>query len=592
MIQTQPRPRAGSRRRGPSLRALAALPPLLLALTACARPAALRVDGTVDAASVGQTVRTNGGVVVSTNEIASRAGAEVLRAGGNAIDAAIATGFALAVVHPSAGNIGGGGFMVVRFPDGTATTFDFREKAPLASHPEMFVDEEGAYSRQVQANSHVAVGVPGTVAGFALAHERYGRLGWRSLVEPSVALAGEGIVLTDALARSIAGQVTGGMQRYPASVQAFSRDGTPYEAGELWRQPDLARSLERIMLEGRAGFYLGETARLIAEDMRANGGLITEEDLARYEAVEREPVTGTFRGFDVISMPPPSSGGVALVQMLNILEGFDLAAMGQRSAAYIHHLAEAQRFAYRDRARNLADPDFWDVPVERLTGKAYAAELAARVDPARAGASLLEDLLVPAESLETTHYSVVDADGMAVSVTYTLEAGYGSRITVPGGGFLLNNEMGDFNGFPGISTPTGQIGNEPNLARPEQRMLSSMTPTILARDGRLVAVIGSPGGRTIINTVLHVTLNLTEFGMSLEEALAAPRTHHQWFPDRISIEARLDAPEVIAALEAMGHSVNAGGSQGEVNAIAVDPVTGVRTAVPDPRASDAGAAGG
>jgi gamma-glutamyltranspeptidase/glutathione hydrolase len=558
---------------------------------ACLQPGEppARVEPRVNPAAVGRTVRTDGGVVVSANEIASRAGAEVLRSGGNAIDAAIATGFALAVVHPTAGNIGGGGFMVIRFPDGRARTFDFREKAPSAAHPKMFVDASGAYSRRVQANSHVAVGVPGTVAGFALAHQRYGSGAWERLVEPAVRLAAEGTIMSAPLARSLE-SVLDEMQHYPASVAAFSKQGTPYEAGELWRQPDLARVLERIRRDGRDGFYRGETARLIAAEMRQGGGLMTEDDLARYEAAERDPVRGTFRGYDVISMPPPSSGGTALIEMLNILEGYDLKVMGRQSAVYFHHLAEAQRLAYRDRARHLADADFWDVPVARLTSKEYAAELRGQIHPDRAGTSSPDDLMPAPESLETTHYSVVDAEGTAVAVTYTLEAGYGSKITVTGGGFLLNNEMGDFNGFPGVTTDSGQIGTEPNLARPGQRMLSSMTPTILARDGRLVAVLGSPGGRTIINTVLHMVLNIAEFDLDLEQALAAPRSHHQWLPDRLAIEERLKDEQVIATLKAMGHSASMGGTQGQVHAILIDPATGARVAAPDPRSSDAGAA--
>jgi gamma-glutamyltranspeptidase/glutathione hydrolase len=564
-----------------------------LLLGSCAGPATLppiQVAPQIDQAAAGQTVRSSTGVVVSQNEIASRVGAAVLRNGGNAVDAAIATGLALAVTHPTAGNIGGGGFMVIRLPDGRATTIDFREKAPIAAHPKMFVDQNGEYSRQVQANTHLAVGVPGTVAGFALAHDRYGRADWAGLVQPAVTLADEGIVLSESLANSLAGQVRGGMSRYPASVQAFSKNGTAYAAGETWRQPDLARTLGRIMEQGRDGFYRGETARLIAQDMAANGGMITERDLAEYDAVEREPIRGTFRGYEVISMPPPSSGGVALVQMLNLLEGYDLRSMGQGTAPYYHHLAEAQRIAYRDRARHLADSDFWPVPIEKLTSKEYAAGLRAQIDSRRAGVSAVEQIELPEESPETTHYSVVDADGMAVSVTYTLEAGYGSKITVPGGGFLLNNEMGDFNGWPGLTSATGQIGSEPNLTRPEQRMLSSMTPTIIARNGDLVAVIGSPGGRTIINTVLNIALNIMEFGMGIEEALAAPRSHHQWLPDRLTIENRADE-SVTRALEAMGHTVSRGGSQGSANSVMVDPATGMAVGAPDPRSADAGAAG-
>lgn len=535
-------------------------------------------------------LRRPSGMVVSASAIASEVGARVLEAGGNAVDAAVATGFALAVTHPAAGNVGGGGFMVIRFPDGRATAIDFREKAPLAAHPGMFLDEDGEYSSAIHHDSHRAVGVPGTVAGFALAHEQYGRAPWRELVDPAVRLAADGFEMTPGLARSLAA-VLPSMRRYPASVQAFSKDGEPYDAGELWRQPDLARTLERIRDQGRDGFYFGETARLIAEEMRRGGGLITEEDLARYRAAERSPLRGNYRGYEIIGMPPPSSGGIALIQMLNILEGYDLAALGHNTAPYVHHLAEAMRRAFLDRARYVADSDFVDVPIQRLTSKEYAAQLRAGIDRARAGESEPDDVALIAESMETTHYSVVDADGMAVAVTYTLEASYGSKITVPGAGFLLNNEMGDFNGKPGLTTETGLIGTDANLARPEQRMLSSMTPTIVARNGDLVAVVGSPGGRTIINTVLQVILNFVDFGMPIQDAVDARRFHHQWLPDRIAMEADAVSPAVVRALEEMGHAVRTGGTQGRVHAIMIDPVTGERIGAADPRDPDAGAAG-
>ena len=567
---------------------LAAL--LLLAFPAC--------EATQEAASATPAVLVDGpgpqhasnGMVASVNAIASRVGAEVLRAGGNAVDAAIATGFALAVVHPSAGNIGGGGFMVIRFPDGRSTALDFREKAPLAAHAEMFLDENGEYSSQIHHNSHLAVGVPGTVAGFAMAHEKYGSGQWADLMNPAIQLADEGFELSEALAGSI-NRTLRSMERYPASVAKFSRDGEPYGVGEVWQQPDLARSLERIRDQGRDGFYLGETARLIAEEMVRGGGMITEEDLARYQPQDRTPIRGTFRGYDIISMPPPSSGGTALVEMLNILEGFDLAASGHNSAPYVHHLAEAMRRAFRDRAQYMADSDFADPPLERLTSKSYAEVLRAEINPALASVSAPSDIQLPYESLETTHYSVVDADGMAVAVTYTLEAGYGSNIVVPGGGFLLNNEMGDFNGQPGLTNERGLIGTEPNLARPEQRMLSSMTPTILAKDGKLVAVVGSPGGRTIINSVLQVVLNITEFGMNIHEAVSAKRFHHQWLPDALRIEADGVTPETVASLEAMGHTVSMAGSQGSTPSVFMDPETGELIGAPDPRDRDGGAAG-
>ena len=562
--------------------------PLLVALVGC-QPG--EAPPQPDAASPeSRAVRSRDGMVSSTNIIASEVGAQVLAAGGNAVDAAIATGFALAVVHPSAGNIGGGGFMVIRSPDGSATALDFREKAPIAAHPEMFTDENGEYSFDIHHNSYVAVGVPGTVAGFALAHERYGSgTPWADLVEPAVSLAGDGFSLSPALARSLA-SVLSRMEPYPASVAQFSKDGVPYEEGELFRQADLARTLGRIRDQGRDGFYAGETARLLAEEMERGGGMITEEDLARYEAQERVPIRGTYRGYELVSMPPPSSGGTAIVQMLNILEGFDLASLGHNSAAYLHHLTEAMRLTYRDRAQHLADTDFADVPLERLTSKSYADELRATIASDRAGHSEPSQLVMAEESTETTHYSVVDGDGMAVSVTYTLENGYGSKVTVPGAGFLLNNEMGDFNGKPGLTDERGLIGTEPNQARPEQRMLSSMSPSVLSRDGELVAVIGTPGGRTIINTVLQLVLNIVDHGMTAEEAVAAPRIHHQWLPNNVRIEEGGISDEDVAALEAMGHVVQVRGGQGRANSIGVDPETGEFIGASDPRSPDGGAA--
>ena len=557
---------------------------------ACSRPAA---DVPAPEVSVVRDVMaSSGGMVVSAYPEASVAGAEVLAAGGNAVDAAIATGLALAVTHPAAGNIGGGGFMVIRFPDGSSTAIDFREKAPLRAHPEMFVGEDGEYSYQIHHRSHLAVGVPGTVAGFALAHDKYGSAEWAGLVEPSVALARDGFVVSERLAGSL-GRMVDRFRDYPASFAQYSRDGEPYEVGDTLVQAELAATMERIRDEGRDGFYLGTTARLLAEEMERGGGWITEEDLARYEAKEREPVRGTYRGYEVISMPPPSSGGTALVQMLNLLEGFDVAGMGAGSPEVAHHLIEAMRRAFRDRAMFLADPDFADVPVGRLTSKAYADEMRPTIQPAAAGVSAPADVDAAAdrESSETTHYSVVDADGMAVSVTYTLEGGYGSYITVPGAGFLLNNEMGDFNARSGLTNESGLIGTDANLARPEQRMLSSMTPTILARDGELVAVIGSPGGRTIINTVLHLVVNTVDFALAPADVVAARRLHHQWLPDRARLENGYMSEADGAVLAAMGHEVGWTGSQGIAHCIFVDAATGELVGVPDPRDSDGAAAG-
>jgi gamma-glutamyltranspeptidase / glutathione hydrolase len=565
--------------------------PLLLATTVAAASCAPASQSSSASGQIERTGRATSAMVVSANQIASDVGAEVLRNGGNAVDAAIATGLALAVVHPTAGNIGGGGFMVIRFPDGRTTALDFREKAPLRAHAEMFVDPAtGEYSSTIHHRSHLAVGVPGTVAGFDYAHRRYGTADWSSLVQPAVRLAEEGFPLSENLARSFAG-VLRSMQDYPASVAKFSNNGTPYTEGAVWRQPDLARTLERIRIDRRDGFYAGETARLLAAEMARGGGMITEEDLAKYEPREMTPVTGTYRGYDIISMPPPSSGGVAMVEMLNILEGFDLRSMGHNTAPYIHHLAEAMRRAYRDRAQYVADPEFADVPVTRLTSKQHADSLRRTIDPNRASVSSTSELVMPAESDQTTHYSVVDGSGLAVSVTYTLEQGYGSKIVVPGAGFLLNNEMGDFNARPGLTTETGLIGTEANLARPEQRMISSMTPSILARDGELVAVFGSPGGRTIINTVMQMVLNIVDHQMPIVDAVAAKRMHHQWLPDRISIEADGATEQAVEQLRAMGHEVRMGGRQGSVHAIMIDPRTGERIGAADTRDADSGSAG-
>jgi gamma-glutamyltranspeptidase/glutathione hydrolase len=480
--------------------------------------------------------------------------------------------------------------MVVRFSNGQTTAMDFREKAPLGSFPEMWLDENGEYSLNVHHRSAKSIGVPGTVAGFDRAHKLYGDLSWERIVSPSVALAEHGFELSETLANNLASFVAG-RARPPATVAQFSKGGTAYAEGETLRQPDLARTLQRIQFEGRDGFYRGETARLIVEEMRRGGGLITAADLELYEARERSTIHGTYRGYEIISMPPPSSGGVGLVTMLNILEGFDLASFGHNSASYIHYVSEAMRRAFRDRAHYLADADFVDVPVHELTSKAHAAELRASITADRASVSETSDIAMGYESSETTHYSVVDGDGMAVSVTYTLESGYGSGIVVTGGGFLLNNEMGDFNAGPGLTDDSGLIGTTANLARPQQRMLSSMTPSIVARDGRLVAVVGSPGGRTIINTVMQIILNVVDFGMNIQMAVEAPRMHHQWLPDRIRIEESGVGSATVQRLEAMGHTVQTASSQGTAHSIMIDPRTRERLGAADPRSPDARARG-
>jgi gamma-glutamyltranspeptidase/glutathione hydrolase len=543
-----------------------------------------------------EPVRARRGMVVSAHYLATQAGVDVLKKGGNAVDAAIAVGFALAVTHPAAGNIGGGGFLIARMASGETRAFDFREQAPAGAHPRMFLHENGAYDETRHHESWLSVGVPGTVAGFFLAHERLGKLPMRELIAPAVQLAEKGFPLSWELARDFRDEAEH-FRKYPASAQQFLKNNGAdyYEPGEIWRQPDLARSLRRIQEKGRDGFYKGETARLLAAAMKQNGGLITEADLAAYEAKERTPLRGAYRGHEVIAMPPISSGGTALLEMLNILEGYDLRALGYGSAEHLHLLAEAMRRAFADRARWIGDPAFNpEMPIERLTSKEYAAELRRGIHMERASASDPARFAEAYESEETTHYSVIDAEGNAVVVTYTLEDGYGVKIVAPGTGFLLNNEMGDFNAVPGLTDATGKIGTAPNLAEPGKRMVSSMTPAMIVKDGRPLLLVGSPGGRTIINTVLQVIVNVLDFHMDVAEAVAAPRIHHQWLPDRIQIERFGASPETVRRLEAKGHTVrwtSSSRSQGRAMCIYVEPQNGLRLGAADPREADAAAIG-
>jgi gamma-glutamyltranspeptidase/glutathione hydrolase len=535
-------------------------------------------------------IRAKRGMVVSQSDIASQIGFQVIRDGGNAIDAAVATAFAMAVTHPTAGNIGGGGFLVFRSAKGDATAFDFREAAPAGSHPEMWL-VNGKYDSNLHHNSHRAVGVPGTVAGLHLAWKSLGSKPWKDLVEPAVKLARDGFELSDGLARSLE-RTLASFKRYPASLAQFSKNGTPYQAGEIFKQPDLARTLQRIADQGPAGFYEGETAELIEKEMKANNGLITREDLKNYQARQRTPIRGTYRGYEVIGMPPPSSGGIAVQLMLNVLEGYDLKTAGAGSAQNLHLIAESMRRAFADRAQHLGDPDFVKtMPIDRLISKEYAGQLRKTINPNQASKSSPTTFTWTSESQETTHFSVVDAQRNAVALTYTLEAGYGSKIVVPGAGFLLNNEMGDFNAGPGLTNDTGLIGTEPNLARPGKRMLSSMSPTIVTRDGKLFMVTGTPGGRTIINTVLMTILNVIDFGMNAQEAVDAGRIHHQWLPDRISYEEIGFSPDTIAILKKMGHTVQQGGNQGVAQVIVYNEKDDMLEGGLDRRAPDGGAAG-
>ena len=532
------------------------------------------------------------GVVVSASDIASDIGASVLARGGTAVDAAVATAFAMAVTYPTAGNIGGGGFMIVRLPDGTATTFDFREKAPGKSTPTMYLDAQGNINRNLTAAGYLAPGVPGTVRGLAMAHSRFGKLPWRDLVQPSADLARKGFRVSASLASGLNREVAGPMKAFPGSVAAYGRpDGKPWTAGDTIVLGDLAKTLGAIAADGPDAFYTGWIADTIEKAMAANGGLITKADLAAYQAKERQPVRGTFLGYEIISMPPPSSGGTAIIEMLNMLEALEIQKLPRLSAEAIHLTTEARRRAFLDRARHLGDPDFSEIPVARLISKPYGKELASGINRKQASSSteLGKDIvtLPGEESDETTHFSVADRSGMAVSLTYTLEGGYGSHLVIPGTGFLLNNEMGDFNKKPGTTNLTGDIGTPANLIAPGKRMLSSMTPVIVARSGRLVLVTGSPGGRTIINTSLDVVLGVTAWGLNGREAVDAPRMHHQWLPDRLSIEADGVSAEVLAALKTLGHDVRMGGVQGSAQSIWVHPNTGAIYGIADKRSADA-----
>jgi gamma-glutamyltranspeptidase/glutathione hydrolase len=523
-------------------------------------------------------VRAKDGVVVCTSAPACDAGASVLAKGGNAVDAAVATAFALAVTHPAAGNIGGGGFMIVRTPDGAVTSFDFRERAPLASTRTMYLGTDGNIDRGLTAAGYLAPGVPGSVRGMAMAHAKFGKLPWKDVVMPGVLLAEQGFEASGALARGLNREVAGPMARFPASVAAYGKPGGgEWQAGDRIVLKDLGKTLRAIAEDGPDAFYTGWIADAIAADMKANGGLITKDDLAQYQAKERAPVRGTYKGYEIVSMPPVSSGGVALIEMLNILEPMDLKSKGLLTAEALHLQIEAMRRAYLDRARHLGDPDFVKVPVEMLTSKEHARKVAASIDPAKASSSveLGKDIVTVTSSQEpdqTTHYSVMDKDGMAVTTTTTLEGSYGSHVVVKGAGFLLNNEMGDFNKKPGETNTRGDVGTPANLIDPGKRMLSSMTPTMVLKDGKVVLLTGSPGGRTIINTVFTIVFGVVEYGLSGRQAVDLARMHHQWLPDRVAIEKENGpSEEVLAKLKAMGHNVTAGGRQGDAHSIWVAP---------------------
>lgn len=506
------------------------------------------------------------GMVVSQERLASEAGAQVLREGGSAVDAAVATAFALAVVHPAAGNLGGGGFLLSRTTAGQAAFIDFRESAPASAHPRMWL-KNGAYDETRHHDSLASVGVPGTVAGLRLAWRREGRLPWARLLGPAIRLAREGFALSDNQAASLA-EYLPAFRRHRPTRDQFSRKGVALRGGDRLVQRDLARTLGRLARNWE-DFYRGETARLLVREMQRHGGLIRAGDLRAYRPLLREPLRGSYRGFEILAAPPPSSGGQVLIEALNILEGFDLGLAGAGSPAAIHLAAEALRRAYADRAQYLGDPAFApEIPLARLLSKPYASELRATIRTDRASASAPDRFSWPVDRPDTTHLSVLDAEGNAVSLTYTLEASYGLARIVPRAGFLLNNELGDFNAVPGLTDATGRIGTIPNLAGPGKRPLSSMCPVILVQEGAVVLVSGSPGGRTIPSTVLNTVLGVVDFGLDARAAVDAPRFHHQWLPDRLQVEAAL--PEATkAALTALGHTLRVVPRQGTAQVIRV-----------------------
>jgi gamma-glutamyltranspeptidase/glutathione hydrolase len=530
-------------------------------------------------------VRAAHGMVVATESRAAEAGLEILKKGGNAVDAAVAVGFALAVTHPSAGNIGGGGFMLIRLAEeGDVRVVDYREMAPAAATETMYQNASGEVAGGDSTVGYRASGVPGTVAGLALALKKYGTMPLSEVIAPAIRLAREGVELSYFESQSLKTSRKL-LERFPESKRIYLRDGNPYEWGERFVQSDLAHTLELIAKDGAREFYEGNVAGLIAKDMAANGGTITLEDLKNYKVIERRPIEGEYRGYKIYSMPPPSSGGIALVEMLNMLEPYPLARYGAGSSRTLHLVAEVMKRAFADRAEFLGDADFVRVPTRGLTSRSYAQERRSTIDPfiASDAASLGHGNPAPFESEQTTHFSVVDARGNAVANTYTLNGGFGSGVTIPGTGILLNNEMDDFSSKPGSPNAYGLIHGKANAIAPQKRPLSAMTPTIVLKEGKLFMVLGSPGGPTIINTVLQTLLNVIDFRMSVQEAVDAPRIHHQWMPDRLVMERIGFSEDVIQALKARGHAVEVRGTIGDCQAIMIDPETGTRLGAADPR---------
>lgn len=531
-------------------------------------------------------VRATQGMVASVDVMATQVGVDILKQGGNAVDAAVAVGYALAVTHPQAGNLGGGGFMLLRTKDGATTAIDFREMAPAGATRDMFLDEQGNPDSKKSLTSPLASGTPGTVAGLSLALEKYGSLPLNSVVRPAIKLAQEGFIVNDALADDLKTYGSEVLPHHENSKAIFWKDGEPLKKGDKLVQQDLANSLTMIAENGPDAFYKGEIARQIAQQMQQNGGLITTDDLAAYQAVERTPVSGEYRGYQIFSMPPPSSGGIHIVQILNILENFDMNKYGFGSADAIQIMAEAEKYAYADRSEYLGDPDFVNVPWQALTSKTYAKSIAGQIDinKAKPSSEIRPGKLAPYESDQTTHFSVVDKDGNAVAVTYTLNTTFGTGIVAGNTGILLNNQMDDFSAKPGVPNVYGLVGGEANAVGPKKRPLSSMSPTIVVKDGKTWLVTGSPGGSRIITTVLQMVVNTIDFGMNVAEATNAPRFHHQWLPDELRVEKGF-SPDTLKLLEQKGQKVALKEAMGSTQSIMVGP-DGELYGASDPRSVD------
>ena len=543
-----------------------------------------------------EPVRARHGIVASTNQIASQVGVDIMKRGGNAVDAAVAVAFVLAVTHPAAGNLGGGGFMMIRLKNGKTTAIDYREMAPAAATRNIYLDKNGNLI-QGEGGSLVgyrAAGVPGTVRGMELALKQYGsgRLSWAQLVEPARRFA-NGFTVNRALARSLRGSGDY-LSQYPETKRIYLNDGKFYNEGEIFRQPDLAVTFARLQRSGPNEFYEGQTAKLIVNDVKRHNGLMTLADLRGYVAKERQPLRGRYRGYEVISMPPPSSGGAVLLEMLNILEGYELDKLDSASSERYHLMTEAMRRAFADRAEFMGDTDFVKVPVAGLIDKSYAAKLRGTINPARASTSVEISAGQPAgyESEETTHFTVVDAEGNAVANTYTLNNSYGSAAVAKGTGVILNDEMDDFAAKPGTPNMYGLIQGERNAVAPRKRPLSAMTPTfVLRKDGSLWFTVGSPGGPTIINTALCVITNVVDYDMNIQQAIDFPRIHHQWLPDELIFEPYGLSGDTQKALLSLGHKLAKPRYLGDAEGIMIEEKTGVRLGATDPRRSDGLAVG-